>query len=291
MLVHELGGPDWSFTAHGPEEFDKAMSIGIPEKIKRAAFVIAVSSFGRSQLLRNLAHQHWSKIKIVHCGLEKDFHQGQLNGPTVPNRLVCVGRLCEQKGQLLLLDAARRLHQAGIQFELVLAGDGEMRPYLETLIEEYQLKNMVRITGWLSSTQIRKEILAARALVLPSFAEGLPVVIMEAMALSRPVISTYVAGIPELVHPGEHGWLVPSGDVDQLVSAMQICLERPLEDLAQMGDSARTRVLERHDVDKEAAKLSELIEVHGKGLAYDADFAAKTRRHFQPVNVIRGAKL
>jgi glycosyltransferase involved in cell wall biosynthesis len=259
MLVHELGGPDWSFTAHGPEEFDKPMSIGISEKIKRAAFVVAVSSFGRSQLFRNIAYEHWSKIKIVHCGLDKDFHHGQLNAPTVPNRLVCVGRLCEQKGHLLLLDAARKLHQAGIHFELVLAGDGEMRPDLESLIEQYQLKNVVRITGWLNSAQIRKEILAARALVLPSFAEGLPVVIMEAMALRRPVITTYVAGIPELVHPGEHGWLVPSGDIDKLVSAMQICLERPLEDLARMGDAARARVLERHDIDKEAAKLGDLI--------------------------------
>jgi glycosyltransferase involved in cell wall biosynthesis len=81
------------------------------------------------------------------------------------------------------------------------------------------------------------------------------------------VISTYVAGIPELVHPGEHGWLVPSGDVDQLVRAMQICLERPLEDLARMGHAARARVLERHDIDKEAAKLGDLISAGVKAAA------------------------
>ena len=89
----------------------------------------------------------------------------------------------------------------------------------------------MRITGWISGEQVRDEILAARALVLPSFAEGLPVVIMEAMALKRPVISTFVAGIPELVQPGEHGWLVPAGDVEALVDVMRACLETPGETL------------------------------------------------------------
>ena len=131
-------------------------------------------------------------------------------------RLVCVGRLCEQKGQLLLVEAAHRLTAQGVDFELVLAGDGEMRGAIEALITHHNLQGRVRITGWISGEQVRNEILAARALVLPSFAEGLPVVIMEAMALRRPVISTFVAGIPELVRPGEHGWLVPAGDVEAL---------------------------------------------------------------------------
>ena len=106
---------------------------------------------------------------------------------------------------------------------------------------------------------MREEILAARALVLPSFAEGLPVVIMEAMALRRPVISTFVAGIPELVRPGEHGWLVPAGDVDALAQAMQACLDAPADTLARMGEAAHTRVLARHDVDTEAARLAKLF--------------------------------
>jgi glycosyltransferase involved in cell wall biosynthesis len=106
---------------------------------------------------------------------------------------------------------------------------------------------------------VRAEILAARALVLPSFAEGLPVVIMEAMALRRPIISTFVAGIPELVRPGQDGWLVPAGDVDALVAAIEACLSMSMAALAQMGDEARGRVLERHDVDVEAGKLLSLF--------------------------------
>jgi colanic acid/amylovoran biosynthesis glycosyltransferase len=260
MLVHELGGPPWSFTVHGPEEFDKPKFIGLPEKIKRANFAVAVSSFGRSQLFRNVAHEHWEKIKVVHCGIEPDFYAGAPKQPATSRRLVCVGRICEQKGQLLLLDAARRLSERGTKFELVLAGDGEMRSEIESLIARYELHSVVRITGWISSDQVRDEILAARALVLPSFAEGLPVVLMEAMALRRPVISTFVAGIPELINPGENGWLIPAGDVEALTSAMQTCLDARAEEIARMGDAASTRVLERHDIDKQASKLIDFYQ-------------------------------
>jgi colanic acid/amylovoran biosynthesis glycosyltransferase len=113
----------------------------------------------------------------------------------------------------------------------------------------------VRILGWISGDQVRDEIRAARALVLPSFAEGLPVVIMEAMALKRPVISTYVAGIPELVRPGEDGWLMPAGDLTALADAMRACFDAPLEALSLMGEKAREQVLLRHDIDTEATKL------------------------------------
>lgn len=259
MLAHVLGGPSWSFTAHGPEEFDKAKFISLPEKLRRAAVVIAVSSFGRSQLFRNVSHEHWDKIKVVHCGIEPAFYTGAANHGTSNRRLICVGRLCEQKGQILLIEAARLLAERGIMFELVLAGDGEMRGELEQMIARHGLKDTVRITGWINSAQVRDEILAARALVLPSFAEGLPVVIMEAMALRRPVISTFVAGIPELVDPGRHGWLIPAGDVDALASAMQTCLETPHETIARMGDAAHATVIRRHDSDKEANRLADLI--------------------------------
>jgi colanic acid/amylovoran biosynthesis glycosyltransferase len=259
MLVHELGGPSWSFTAHGPEEFDKPKFIALPEKIRRSKFVVAVNSFGRSQLFRNVSHEHWQNIKVVHCGIEAVFYGNAVDKPGGDRRLICVGRLSEQKGQLLLVDAARQLRDRGTRFELVLAGDGDMRAEIEALITQYGLRNEVRITGWIGSDQVREEILAARALVLPSFAEGLPVVIMEAMALRRPVISTFVAGIPELVIPGEHGWLIPAGDAETLATAMQACLDADSEAIARMGDAARTRVLERHDADKEAAKLTALF--------------------------------
>ncbi|AZL68546.1 MULTISPECIES: glycosyltransferase [Pseudomonas] len=256
MLARALGGPAYSFTVHGPEEFDKPQFLHMGEKVRRAAFVAAVSSYGRSQLFRWVAHEHWGKVKVVHCGLERSFHDvPAVAVPSAP-RLVCVGRLCEQKGQLLLLEAARLLAAQAVEFELVLAGDGEMREQLEALIARHRLQSQVRITGWISSAQVREEILAARALVLPSFAEGLPVVIMEAMALRRPVLTTYVAGIPELVTPGENGWLFPAGAVEELATAMADCLAQPAQVLQRMGEAAYQRVLQRHDIDTEAARLA-----------------------------------
>jgi glycosyltransferase involved in cell wall biosynthesis len=259
MLVRALGGPPYSFTVHGPEEFDRPLTLGLREKLRRAAFVVAVSSFARSQLYRWVEPAHWPKIRVVHCGLEDAFHAGAATPLPLRPRLVCVARLAEQKGQLLLLEAAHRLVERGIDFELVLAGDGELRETIEARIARLGLRNNVYITGWISSERVRAELLAARALVLASFAEGLPVVVMEAMALRRPVITTYVAGIPELVRPGDNGWLVPAGDVEALVHAMAECLASPAELLARMGDSARRRVLERHDIDTEAAKLAALF--------------------------------
>lgn len=259
MLANALGGPAYSFTVHGPEEFDKPQFIHLGEKVRRSAFVAAISAYGRSQLFRWVDHAHWPKVQVVHCGLEQAFHNvPAVAVPSAP-RLVCVGRLCEQKGQLLLVEAARLLAAQGVEFEIVLAGDGEMRGQIEALVAQHGLQARVRITGWISSEQVRTEILAARALVLPSFAEGLPVVIMEAMALRRPVLTTYVAGIPELVRQGENGWLFPAGDVEELAAALADCLAQPVEVLQRMGEAAYQRVLERHDIDTEAAKLAHLF--------------------------------
>lgn len=259
MLLKLLGGPGYSFTVHGPEEFDKPEFIKLREKVSHAAFVVAISSFGRSQLFRWINYQDWNKVQVVHCGLEPSFHENAVQPVTSAPRLVCVGRLSEQKGQLLLVDAVSKLLAKGIDIELVLAGDGEMRPEIEALIKQHSLESKVIITGWISSKQVREEILASRAMVQPSFAEGLPVVIMEAMALRRPVLTTYVAGIPELVRPGENGWLFPAGDVDELVKVLEDFLSTPTEILEKMGQAAHQRVLERHSIDVEAAKLARLF--------------------------------
>lgn len=252
-----LGGPPFSFTAHGPEEFEAPM--GIAEKVGQAAFVAAISSYGRSQLYLRCKPVDWPKIQVVHCGIEPSFGRTAAREVPLPRRLVCVGRLCEAKGQLLLVEAAARLRAKGIKLDLVLAGDGPIRADVETAIERHSLGDTVRITGWISSDSVRDEILAARALVLPSFAEGLPVVIMEAMALRKPVLSTFVAGIPELVRAGENGWLFPAGSLDELEAAMEDCLSRSVEDIQRMGNAGYDRVMERHSIDVEAAKLADLF--------------------------------
>jgi glycosyltransferase involved in cell wall biosynthesis len=255
MLAGVLGGPPFSFTVHGPEEFDKPQFLGLAEKMRRANAVFAISAYGRSQLWRWAALADWPKVRVVHCGLEADFFGDAAVPPSSAARLVCVGRLCEQKGQLLLVEAAALLAAEGLDFELVLAGDGEMRPDIEAAIERLGLAAKVRITGWISSAQVRNELAAARAMVLPSFAEGLPVVIMEALAVGRPVLSTYVAGIPELVRDGVEGWLFEAGSTAAAARAMRACLAATPEALAAMGQAGRERVLARHQIDTEAARL------------------------------------
>jgi glycosyltransferase involved in cell wall biosynthesis len=265
MLAHALGGPAYSFTVHGPEEFDKPQFLGIGEKVRRAAFVVAITSFARSQLYRWVEHAHWPKIEVVHCGLEPAFYGGAPVPPPSAPRLVCVGRLSAEKGQLLLVEAARRLAVKGIRFELVLVGDGPMRNEIAALIAKHGLGEQIRMTGSISTGRLRDEMLRARALVLPSFAEGLPMVIMEAMALRRAVLTTWIAGIPELVLHGKTGWLFAPGSIEGLMAAMEDCLSRSAEELGVMGEAAHARMVERHAVDVGAAQLATLFERSGPG--------------------------
>jgi glycosyltransferase involved in cell wall biosynthesis len=258
-LAHALGGPSFSFTVHGPEEFDRPDAISLGDKIARSAFVVAVSSFGRSQLYRWCRATDWPKLQVVRCGVDDAFLGAGPLPPVAEPRLVCVGRLAEQKGQLVLLDAAARLAAQGIDFQLVLAGDGPMRPQIDAAIAAKGLGTRVRVTGWLSNDAVRTEIAAARLFVLPSFAEGLPVVLMEALALGRPAITTYVAGIPELVRDGVNGWLVPAGDPVALADAIASALRVEPARLTDMGQAGAAAVRAAHDARREAAKLVKLF--------------------------------
>lgn len=257
MLAQVLGGPPYSFTVHGTDEFMRPM--GLDEKIHWASFVVAVSSFIRSQLYMLSRRADWHKVKVIHCGIEREFYADQSASIPANPRLICVGRIYSVKGQLLLIEAAARLKADGVPFEVVLAGDGPQREAAEELISRHHLEDHIRITGWISSAQVREEILAARALVLPSFSEGLPVAVMEAMALRRPVLATYVAGVPELVHHGENGWLFPAGSAEALADAMRECLASRPEKIQSMGDAAYARVIEHHSVEIETGKLAGLF--------------------------------
>lgn len=263
-LVHELTAIPFSFTVHGPEEFDRADEHGLGSKVAAASFVAAVSSFGRSQLMRWAGFEDWHKIHVVHCGLDSDYlHRPDIQ-PTGGRVLLCVARLAEQKGHLALLEAAAALRRHGVDFELRLVGDGPLRNIIQTRIDELDLADHVRLLGSLPQQAVRGEISACRALLLPSFAEGLPVVLMEAMALCKPVISTYIAGIPELVRP-EHGWIVAAGDTSALAEAMQEALAADPAALSRMGSLGRLQVLKRHDI----AVSAHLLERHIAAAADD----------------------
>jgi colanic acid/amylovoran biosynthesis glycosyltransferase len=258
-LCRLLGGPPFSFTVHGPEEFDKPIGLGLDEKVRRAEFVIAISEHGRSQLCRWVPYRQWSKIEVIRCGLDPLFLEAEPVSIPTAARLICVGRLEEQKGLLTLIEAAGRLRAEGREFELILVGDGSLRDEIERLIRQYDLEGCVRLAGWQSNTAVRDLIQHCRAMVLPSFAEGLPVVIMEALALGRPVISTYVAGIPELVQPEVCGWLVPASSVEGLSSALREALDATVSQLERMGRAGAERVAKRHNARIEAGRLVKLF--------------------------------
>jgi colanic acid/amylovoran biosynthesis glycosyltransferase len=261
MLASQLTRIPYSFTAHGPEEFEKAPIISLRQKLEHAAFVVCISSFGRSQLMRWSKPDQWKKIALVRCGLDSDFFADP-PPPSFAPRFVCVGRLSVEKGQLILIEAVRQLHDAGVYCEVVFVGDGPMRKEIESAIKGQGLERQITITGWVSGERVKAELVAARALVLASFSEGLPVVLMEAMAFGRPVISTYIAGIPELVEPGNNGWLVPASDRNALAQAMQQALSLSVEQLSGMGAACRARVMELHNINTEAEKLNTLFEMH-----------------------------
>lgn len=259
MLAAQLSDITFSFTAHGTVETDNARAIGLPAKIGTSAFVVAVSHYGRAQMMRWIPPDQWSRIHVVHCGLGPEYIDSPRPETASGTGFLAVGRLSEEKGHLCLVHAFARLLQAGTDARLVLAGDGPLRGVIERRCRELGIADRVRITGWVSGDRVRQLLLESRALVLPSFAEGLPVVLMESLALGRPVISSWVAGVPELVQAGQSGWLVAPGDEDALYQALQDCLDAPSDRLASMAEAGRTAVKERHDARLEGARLAELF--------------------------------
>lgn len=255
LLARLMGGPRYSFTVHGPEEFDAPLALSLREKVEGAAFVVAISSFGRSQLCRWVGPDHWDKIKVVHCGIEPDRFPEPLALPPGGPHLVAIGRFSAQKGFGLLIEAMAIAAPALPGAHLTLVGDGELRRQIKGLIDKYGLGPRITLTGWQDEAGVRKALDGAQALILPSFAEGLPMVLMEAMANGRPVIATAIAGVPELVNR-DAGWTVPAGDAMALATAIHALSQMPPERLAEMGRAARARVLERHDIDHQASALA-----------------------------------
>jgi glycosyltransferase involved in cell wall biosynthesis len=256
-LARLLGGPPYSLTVHGPDEFDAPLGLSLAEKVSEAAFTVAISHFCMAQIQRWVSPAHWDRIRLARCSVDSEFVREPRAIPATSHTLLCVGRLSAQKAQLALVEAAARLDAEGRDFELVLAGDGELRAEVEARIAKAGLEARVRLTGWVDAARVRELLHESRALVLASHAEGLPVVLMEAFALGRPVVSTMVGGIAELVEPGKSGWLVPAGDPEALLDALRSVLDAPLATLEAMGRAGRERVLRQHSTGTEVDKLEE----------------------------------
>lgn len=262
MLAAQMGGPGYSFTVHGPEEFDAPHALSLGLKADLARFTVAISHFGRSQLCRWADIETWPHLHVVHCGIEPWRFPDPAPLPQGGPHLVAIGRLSEQKGFDLLLEAMIAACKTLPEIKLTIVGEGPLRPRIEDAITRHKLQDHVHLAGWLDETQVRDTLAKAQALVLSSFAEGLPVVLMEAMASGRPVISTSIAGVPELV-TADVGWLVPAGDAAALSDAILTLAATPHDQLTRMGTAARARAFARHNIDNEAEKLTMLFASKG----------------------------
>lgn len=259
VIARAWGGPPFSFTAHGPDEFDAPIELSLRAKIEAASFVVAISSYGRSQLMRWCKPEKWNKIQLIRCGVDAGFLNAKAEEVS-PNstEFVCIARLSGQKGLPLLIGACAQLRKRQTLFSLTIIGDGDLRQTIDAEIRKHDLCEIVKLTGAQSSDEIRTHLCRARALVLPSFAEGLPVVLMEALALGRPVIATMIAGIPELVD-ASCGWPIPAGSQQALVQAMDMALRASANELSALGRAGRYRVQAMHDSEKNGREIASIF--------------------------------
>jgi len=261
MLASALSNIPFSFTLHGPAELYEPQKWHLATKTAHAAFVACISHFARSQAMYFSAPEHWAKLRIIHCGVIPERYVRPAPPPHDGLHLVFVGRLTPIKGLRVLLDAFGHACAARQGLTLTLVGDGDDRAHLETLAHEKGVA--VRFLGFQSQEGVADAISQADALVLPSFAEGLPVVLMEALAAGKPVIATRVAGVAELVEDGVSGYLVSAGDTDGLTKQIIALADTAPENRAEMGAAGQAKVRAEFDVRAEAARIGALFA--GKG--------------------------
>jgi colanic acid/amylovoran biosynthesis glycosyltransferase len=259
MLASVLSGIPYSFTVHGTE-WDHPENLALELKVAHAAFVIGISEFTRSQIMRWSRTEDWPKVHMVGCGVSLDVFEPGFVTPVPDNsRIVSVGRLSPEKGLLVLIDAVAVLVAAGDSIQLQIVGEGPEREALQKRVAELGVANHVEFLGWATAPEVRDHIRGARALVMTSFAEGLPLVIMEALALGRPVVTTRVGAIAELVETGKCGWVVAPGSVEEVAAALRAVLGAPVDELEVLGAEGSRRVAVSHDPRTEAAKLANLM--------------------------------
>lgn len=258
MLAAASGRSEFSMSVHGPDIFFDVNENLLAEKAEKAVFVRCISHFCRSQMLRLVPYAQWGRFPVVRCGVDASvFAPRPETGNAVPE-LLCVGRLVPAKGQHILVEACARLARDGVPFHLTLVGDGPDRESLKALVARLGLQERIAFAGALGQAEVRRHYDRADVFVLPSFAEGVPVVLMEAMAKEVPVVSTVIAGIPELIESGTDGLLVPPADPEALAAAVAGLLADPAR-RRELGRRGREKVLRLYDLSTNGAALAEMF--------------------------------
>ncbi len=258
MLTSVLADIPFSFTLHGPAIFFEPHRWRIDEKIARASFIACISHFCRSQGMIFADPVHWPKMRIVHCGVTPALY-GRDEDRAVGKNLLFVGRLAAVKGVAVLLEALATVRAAHPEVRLTLIGDGPERAALQARAKALGVTDIVTFAGAKTQDEVAEALSRTDLFVLPSFAEGVPVVLMEAMASRIAVIATRIAGIPELVEDGVSGRLVPPGDTDGLANAINVLLS-DADARTAMGIAGRAIVEQDFDIATEASRIGTLID-------------------------------
>lgn len=257
LFVKHLGDCSFSFTVHGPFEFYDARGEYLAEKIAIADSVVCISHFARSQMMKLSPYEHWHKLDIVRLGVDPDvFLPTQADEKSDSFELICVGRLTPAKGQHILIDALKRLIGDGRKVQLRVVGDGEDRDSLHAHVKQCGIQDAVIFEGAVNQERIRELYARADAFVIPSFAEGIPVVLMESMSMGIPCITTRITGIPELITDGENGLLTTPSDIEALAAAVSRLMDDPaLQEKLKIA--GRERILEAYNLPLNLDKLAE----------------------------------
>jgi colanic acid/amylovoran biosynthesis glycosyltransferase len=249
----------WSFTMHGYTEFNDVSAFGLSGKANDADAVVCISEYARSQLVMWTEPPAWSRFHIVHCGVDVgEFTLAPVAPEPHPLRLLFLGRLVVEKGPVVLVEALGLLRASGVDAVLTIVGEGPARPEIERSVAELGLGDHVSLVGAVPSDEARAHYHRADVFCLPSFAEGVPVVLMEAMSCGLPVVTTYITGIPELVTDGVEGCTVTPGRADRVADAL-----RTLTDPARrraMGEAGRQKVEREFDITTVGPQLVAVLE-------------------------------
>jgi glycosyltransferase involved in cell wall biosynthesis len=234
------------------------------EKVARAAFIATISDFATSQTMRASHAGDWHKIHTLPLGVDPTDFSARPPLDRGGNRrfqILCVGRLAAAKAHQVLIAAVGRLVAKGRNVGLTIVGDGPERQSLERAIAEDHLGEVVQLVGFRNHDRVIEYYQQTDAFALASFAEGVPVVLMEAMAMGIPCVATWITGIPELIRNETDGLLVPPADPEALSEALERLMDDPVLG-TRLGQSARERILERYDLRRNSARLGEMFRCY-----------------------------
>jgi glycosyltransferase involved in cell wall biosynthesis len=260
LIASRMFGLGFSMTVHGPEEFYDVTGHVLAQKIAGASFVCCIGHFTRSQLMKLSSPDQWGKLEFVPCGVDTNlFNSRGFRARPNPFEVLCVGRLAPAKGHHTLLRAMERLVKRGREVRLRLVGDGPARASLELAVRKLDLSAHVIFEGIVNQDKIRDLYAVGDAFVLPSFAEGVPGVLMEAMAMEIACVATYVGGVPELIRPEVDGIVVPASDDRALAEAIERLIDDP-QLRRRFGLAGRQRVIRYYDLDRNVARLAQVFD-------------------------------